>query len=100
MSDPSPFCQGKQLSGKGGSSYYGGDSQDCAPLSVMSEMVAPAGSVMTQKRPVLGMSVGGTQTLPPSSATCAAFASTSSRSEEHTSELQSRADISYAAFCL
>ena len=49
---------------------------DQPPLN--SEIVAPVGSVMTEKRPTLGMSVGGTQTFPP---TCSAFfvlASTSS----------------------
>src|ERR1044072_9478055 len=54
MFDPSPFRQGKKVSARGVNI-----SQDCAPLSVMSEMVAPDGSVMTLKRPTLGMSVGG-----------------------------------------
>jgi hypothetical protein len=51
---------------------------EAAPFIVMSERVAPEGSVMTQKRPTLGMSVGGTQTLPPRPSTRAARASTSS----------------------
>src|SRR5947209_10264913 len=51
---------------------------DVAPVSLISEMVAPVGSLITQKRPTFGMSVGGTQTLPPSSVTCLALASTSS----------------------
>ena len=50
----------------------------CGALSVISEKVAPVGSLTTQKRPTLGMSVGGTQTLPPNSQTFAAEASTSS----------------------
>src|SRR5205085_8141849 len=51
---------------------------DVAPVSLISEIVAPVGSLMMQKRPTFGMSVGGTQILPPSSATCFALASTSS----------------------
>ena len=62
----------------GGSDLRLRGSQSCEPESVMSAMVAPVGSLTTQKRPTLGMSVGGTQTLPPSSQTWRAFASTSS----------------------
>src|ERR1044071_2511223 len=48
------------------------------PPSLMSAIVAPVGSLMMEKRPTLGMSMGCMTTLPPHSSVRLAEASTSS----------------------
>src|ERR671921_2030007 len=81
---PSEVCYGEggllriAYSGEAFLHRPAGAPYECPPLSVMSESVAPVGSLMTEKRPTFGMSVGGTQTFPPNSSTRFAEASTSS----------------------